>query len=304
MRLLTLTLFITIIPLTTHAQGVPGGASNNTYYNNSVTEYNTATGAMQLKGYGSGSKTGTQLYSLGVDAAGNVIEGASGGGGSGIQAVTTSQRDALSPSQGDVVYHIDENRLEWYDGSTWFFTGTASPAVVFASCNEILSNGSSVGDGVYTIDPGSGEFDVYCDMTGGGWMLIADGGSSCSSVTEKSTVNLSGSCGYLPFATVSALAASASSVRLRSGGSHTSYSTATSSSPLAVSALTTATGTWHNGASNTFSAWSWSVACGSSANGWPNMFHACGNGGGVHWLTSARFGRAGSPDSRSSAWLR
>ena len=45
-------------------------------------------------------------------------------------------------------------------------------------CADILSNGWSIGDGVYSIDPdgsgGSAPYDVYCDMTtdGGGWMRI------------------------------------------------------------------------------------------------------------------------------------
>ena len=45
-------------------------------------------------------------------------------------------------------------------------------------CEDVLSNGWSTGDGVYSIDPdgpgGNSPYDVYCDMTtdGGGWMRI------------------------------------------------------------------------------------------------------------------------------------
>jgi hypothetical protein len=44
------------------------------------------------------------------------------------------------------------------------------------SCSDILRQGLSLGDGEYLVDPdGSGgneAFEVYCDMTNGGWQLI------------------------------------------------------------------------------------------------------------------------------------
>ena len=43
-----------------------------------------------------------------------------------------------------------------------------------ASCKDILDNGQSTGDGVYSITVNNKEFDVYCDMTsaGGGWTMV------------------------------------------------------------------------------------------------------------------------------------
>ena len=46
--------------------------------------------------------------------------------------------------------------------------------VTYASCNEILQAGQSTGDGVYSINNGIKDYNVFCNMTtnGGGWTLV------------------------------------------------------------------------------------------------------------------------------------
>lgn len=78
--------------------------------------------------------------------------------------------------------------------------GCASSAYV--SCRDILDNGASTGDGFYWINPtGSHQFQVWCDMTGGGWIELAPSNGPhghglfmCSySAVQPATI-----CGVLP----------------------------------------------------------------------------------------------------------
>ena len=69
-----------------------------------------------------------------------------------------------------------------------------------ASCLDILQNGASTGDGVYSIDPdgpsGQEPVSVYCDMTtdGGGWTLVGS--------TRDTTLNDQASAYYDDLATL------------------------------------------------------------------------------------------------------
>ena len=58
---------------------------------------------------------------------------------------------------------------------------SASPSIM-ASCLDILNNGASTGDGDYTIDRGSGNETVFCDMSGGGYTWPLDTASSHSQI--------------------------------------------------------------------------------------------------------------------------
>ena len=122
----------------------------------------------------------------------------------------------------------------------------------------------------------------------------------------------SDTCSYLSQGVVRALAGHSTQVKLQVnenanilGGWTT---TATSTNDAALTALTSSTGSWHGGAS--FDNWSWTTNCSPTlATGWPNMYQACGNGLGVHWLDSGEGGayfHSSTPTGlgkRSATWL-
>lgn len=60
-----------------------------------------------------------------------------------FSSVTTAQRNALTPSAGDIVYNTDNDRYEYWNGSTWFGIGqdlsTPLTVKVDLSSAEILA---------------------------------------------------------------------------------------------------------------------------------------------------------------------
>lgn len=127
-----------------------------------------------------------------------------------LHKVSTSEMNAIvSPVEGSLVFNTeDENIYErnataWYkitsDGSETKIvsgsclditgTGTASDAYLInknllgktkatagLSCMKMLETGCAITDGTYWINPDGGStsnaFEVYCDMSGGGWTRI------------------------------------------------------------------------------------------------------------------------------------
>ncbi len=164
-------------------------------------------------------------------------------------------------------------------------TGTCQPS--YPSCKAALVANPLATDGTFAIDPDGagpiGASNLYCDMTNGGWTLVSRGGA-CGSMTKSTTVDGSTPCVYVDPGLMLWLASLSAQVKLTSGPSFGNWTgTANGTNSKAIEALQ-AGGSWHNGA--TFDGgWDWTVTCATSyATGWPNMYHACGTPGGVHWV--------------------
>jgi len=89
---------------------------------------------------------------------------------------TTAQRPT-NTTNGQLRFNTSLNQLETYTSNTNEWNplipklGTLSrPAT---SARAILDAGDSTGDGVYYIQSSSGVIQTYCDMTNGGYMLVA-----------------------------------------------------------------------------------------------------------------------------------
>jgi hypothetical protein len=103
------------------------------------------------------------------------------GGGSGGGLVD----DSITTCDGDAegAFNWDGTTLTFCNGNEWRIvrlaglTDGTSQATAGASCQAILDEGFSTGDGVYWIDIDGGStsnaFEVFCDMTtdGGGWTV-------------------------------------------------------------------------------------------------------------------------------------
>ena len=213
---------------------------------------------------------------------------------------------------------------------TWTKTTEATDGLTSATASssayQIKQDYPSSTDGIYWISNasinGGTPFQIYADMTtdGGGWMLLnSSGGGSASSQSE--TVTSLGLRRYIPRTRVEILALDASSVMLASGPSnnknqHTIIST--DSRPISAlrSSSTSREGaaTFHyNSAYTSFtiysgSTWYWSKSCtpGSDTTGWPTLYHACGNGNGVHYkpLNANAAGKDWNSGGWYSTWIR
>jgi hypothetical protein len=184
-------------------------------------------------------------------------------------------------SEGAVVYDSDVKSLKYWSGASWLKVGQtnndgSSEAQAASSPAAILTINASAPNGLYWITiPTVGARQIYCDMTGGGWMLLMRGSGNdglayndarWTDASESGRTNLH-SNSYGSYAKDAAFYyyANASKIRIDAGGfsgarADGQYRTFTfdftgTNTPAALMFTTQNRMGWGTGVANSRSAW-------------------------------------------------
>ncbi len=165
------------------------------------------------------------------------------------------------------------------------------------SCQAIKTALPMAGDGVYAVSPTPAlpVLPITCEMTfsGGGWALLANSNALGSQDKPDVAPVVTNAPTYLPLSVLQALTTQASVLHLRTAGNAAgrSFTTTANSAPI----VNLRQGLIINSANYSVMDYSGPVLafmpnpldriCGTVAKGWPNIYHACGNGSGLHWLS-------------------
>ena len=102
----------------------------------------------------------------------------------GIQLPQFNNNNRPSGNAGLMIYNIEEEAVQVWSGTEWFNVGSgggpdgSSAEKAAGSAVEILAINPGATDGVYWLNHGQGAYQAYCDMTNGGWILVAKIASS------------------------------------------------------------------------------------------------------------------------------
>lgn len=163
-----------------------------------------------------------------------------------------------------------------------------------ASCKEIKAANAAAADGVFRVRLAGLDLDVYCNMTDGGWTLIAGFMPGNFPLLSYEILPARPRGRYMPETSVKALAAVSSQVRFVNHTTPTDYleSVANTVPILNLRQLkllnddaTKATNDTYWTAFGTLTTANLDYTCAdTSARGYPDLYWACGNPNGVHVL--------------------
>ncbi len=167
-----------------------------------------------------------------------------------------------------------------------------------ASCQAIKTASPTFPSGVYALspDPAYPVLPVYCEQTaqGGGWALVQDNGPPTGVQLMRNYIEatpvVAATAGYVPVAVLRTLASSSTQIYLRTYNDNNRSIMSVANSAAIQNLrlgnlllqqgqlqLTDFTGTFAAGMVL-------NQTCPVVTKGWPNVYHACGNPTGLHWL--------------------
>ncbi len=164
-------------------------------------------------------------------------------------------------------------------------------APVLASCKAIKTANAAAVDGVFKIRVDGIDIDAYCNMTDGGWTLIQSLNTTFAGLEAVPVKKGSGK--YLPVFFTQRLAEGATQMRVQIRDTGDYVDSVANTFPILQLREALLLSDNANKATNdtywTLSATAATITlanldftCNSTSVGFPAMFHACGNGGGLH----------------------
>lgn len=139
--------------------------------------------------------------------------------------VTTVQRDALTPSAGDIVYNTDNDRYEYWNGSAWFGIGQdlSTPLVVKIDISSAQILAISATPITVASAPGIGYALVPINLTWRftyGTVQYTDGGASNDIALRSSTKAYANRFSGVSSSSIKAAANSSGNASISSGSSN------------------------------------------------------------------------------------
>lgn len=108
----------------------------------------------------------------------------------GVRVGTAANNACNSSREGVLSWNSTAKALQVCNGTAW----VAVSAGVARTCKEHLAFDGTAGDGLYSIDPdgsgGAAPFQTWCDMTNGGWTLLAKTEFSGLTSAERDIIRL------------------------------------------------------------------------------------------------------------------